>query len=131
MGKSGLYTLLKEGKSVCRLDHTLISFVDFFRFPDIFHENGVFDTVALQAEPIQLGLDINLQAYGEKLMQNKKGCIVAIEPSSGEILSMVSLPLMGLTCLGGTEASIRTTLACEAVVVVEVAVKGVVAADVS
>ena len=56
------------------------------------YENGVFDTVALQAEPIQLGLDINLQAYGEKLMQNKKGCIVAIEPSSGEILSMISAP---------------------------------------
>ena len=56
------------------------------------YENGRFDTVALQAQPIQLGLDINLQAYGERLMQNKKGCIVAIEPQSGEILSMISAP---------------------------------------
>ena len=56
------------------------------------YEDGIYDTVARQAPPIQLGLDIKLQAYGEKLMQNKKGCIVAIEPKSGEILSMVSAP---------------------------------------
>lgn len=56
------------------------------------YENGMFDTVAKQSPPIQLGLDIQLQAYGEKLMQNKKGCIVAIEPKSGEILTMVSAP---------------------------------------
>ncbi len=37
-------------------------------------------------------LDAKLQAYGEKLMQNKLGCIVAIEPKSGEILSFVSAP---------------------------------------
>ncbi len=56
------------------------------------YENGIYDTVAQQAPPIQLGLDIDLQAYGERLMQNKKGCIVAIEPKSGEILTMVSAP---------------------------------------
>lgn len=56
------------------------------------YEDGIYDTVAKQAPSIQLGLDIKLQAYGEKLMQNKKGCIVAIEPKSGEILSMVSAP---------------------------------------
>lgn len=37
-------------------------------------------------------LDLNLQQYGEYLMQNKVGSIVAIEPSSGEILTMVSTP---------------------------------------
>lgn len=37
-------------------------------------------------------IDAELQAYGEALMQNKKGCVVAIEPSTGEILSMVSSP---------------------------------------
>jgi len=56
------------------------------------YDNGRFDTVAKQAPPLYLGLDIALQAYGESLMQNKKGCIVAIEPKSGEILSMVSSP---------------------------------------
>ncbi len=55
-------------------------------------ENGKYDTVAVQAGAIQLGIDIDLQAYGELLMKNKKGCIVAIEPATGEILAMVSSP---------------------------------------
>jgi penicillin-binding protein 2 len=37
-------------------------------------------------------MDADLQAYGEKLMQNKRGCIVAVEPSTGEILALVSAP---------------------------------------
>ncbi|MDX2359380.1 MAG: penicillin-binding transpeptidase domain-containing protein [Crocinitomicaceae bacterium] len=55
-------------------------------------EDGKYDTTAVQAPPIHLGLDIELQAYGELLLQNKKGCIVAIEPSTGEILALVSSP---------------------------------------
>jgi penicillin-binding protein 2 len=55
-------------------------------------EGGKYDTTAKQADPIHLGLDIELQAYGEKLMQNKKGAIVAIEPKTGEILTLVSAP---------------------------------------
>ena len=53
---------------------------------------GKYDTIARQSPPLKLGIDINLQAYGEKLLQNKKGCIVAIEPSSGEIIAMISAP---------------------------------------
>ena len=55
-------------------------------------ENGKYDTIAEQANPIHLGLDVELQAYGEMILKNKKGCIVAIEPSSGEILALVSSP---------------------------------------
>jgi penicillin-binding protein 2 len=54
--------------------------------------NGKLDTNAIQGPPLHLGIDIVLQAYGEKLMQNKLGSIVAIEPSTGEILAMVSAP---------------------------------------
>lgn len=54
--------------------------------------DGKLDTAAIQGPPLTLGLDIDLQAYGELLMQNKLGSIVAIEPSSGEILAMVSAP---------------------------------------
>jgi penicillin-binding protein 2 len=54
--------------------------------------DGKYDTTAMQSAPMKLGLDIELQAYGEKLMQNKKGCIVAIDPKTGEILAMVSAP---------------------------------------
>lgn len=56
------------------------------------YADGQLDTLALQGPELHLGLDIDLQAYGEKLMQNKKGCIVAIEPGTGEILSLVSAP---------------------------------------
>ncbi|MBB79143.1 MAG: peptidoglycan glycosyltransferase [Crocinitomicaceae bacterium] len=55
-------------------------------------ENGKYDTIAEQADPIYLGLDADLQAYGEMILKNKKGCIVAIEPSTGEILALVSSP---------------------------------------
>ncbi len=55
-------------------------------------ENGKYDTMAVQYPPVTLGLDIELQEYGEKLLQNKRGCIVAIEPKTGEILALVSSP---------------------------------------
>lgn len=54
--------------------------------------NGAYDIPAINGTDISLGLDIDLQAYGESLMQNKKGGIVAIEPSSGEILALLSSP---------------------------------------
>lgn len=56
------------------------------------YANGKYDTIAKQSPGLTLSMDITLQAYGELLMQNKKGCIVAIEPKSGEILTMVSAP---------------------------------------
>lgn len=56
------------------------------------YAGGKYDTVAKQGPALTLGVDINLQAYGEKLMVNKRGCIVAIEPKTGEILALVSAP---------------------------------------
>lgn len=56
------------------------------------YANGKYDTTAKQGLALQLSVDIDLQAYGEELMKNKRGCIVAIEPSTGEILAMVSAP---------------------------------------
>ena len=64
--------------------------------------DGKLDTAAVQAPALQLGLDIELQAYGEKLMENKLGCIVAIEPETGEILAMVSSPSFDPNLLVGT-----------------------------
>ncbi|MCA1746045.1 MAG: penicillin-binding protein 2, partial [Bacteroidales bacterium] len=46
---------------------------------------GRIDTTAVAGKDITLTLDIDLQAYGELLMQNKSGSVVAIEPSTGEI----------------------------------------------
>jgi penicillin-binding protein 2 len=56
------------------------------------YENGRMDTVAVKGKDLKTTLDIDLQQYGELLMQNKAGSIVAIEPSTGEILAMVTSP---------------------------------------
>jgi len=56
------------------------------------YNNGLLDNAATSGEDILTTIDIDLQAYGESLMANKRGSIVAIEPSSGEILSIISAP---------------------------------------
>lgn len=55
-------------------------------------DNGRLDSSAISGSDIISTIDLDLQAYGELLMQNKMGSIVAIEPSTGEILSMLSSP---------------------------------------
>lgn len=54
--------------------------------------DGKFDTAAVIGTDIKTTIDANLQYYGEKLMSHKKGSIVAIDPSTGEILMVVSSP---------------------------------------
>lgn len=55
-------------------------------------QNGKFDTLPQSGLDLVISLDIELQAYAEELMQNKKGAVVAIEPNTGEILSFLSSP---------------------------------------
>ena len=55
-------------------------------------QEGKYDTAAFAGTDLYSSLDADLQSYGELLMSNKKGSIVAIEPSTGEILCMVSCP---------------------------------------
>ena len=54
--------------------------------------DGALDTLPIAGKDIYLGLDAELQTYGEALLKNKTGSIVAIEPSTGEILALVSSP---------------------------------------
>ncbi len=54
--------------------------------------DGQFDETPVPGKNLTLGLDIQLQMLGERLMKNKIGSIVAIEPETGEILCMVSSP---------------------------------------
>lgn len=56
------------------------------------YANGSMDTLAVQGSDIISGIDMDIQEYGEKLMKNKTGSIVAIEPNTGEILALVSSP---------------------------------------
>ncbi|MDC0204162.1 penicillin-binding protein 2 [Flavobacteriales bacterium] len=68
-------------------------------------QNGEFDTLAIAGKTLTSTIDINLQDYGEKLMQNKIGAIVAIEPGTGEILSLISSPTYDLNVLNGRKRS--------------------------
>ena len=65
-----------------------------------FH-GGVYDINAQNGKNLYTGIDRVLQEYGESLMQNKIGAIVAIEPNSGEILAMVSSPSYNPNLLTG------------------------------
>jgi penicillin-binding protein 2 len=56
------------------------------------YRQGQFDTTAVVGQNINLTLDIDLQVYGELLLQNKIGGAVAIEPKTGEILALISSP---------------------------------------
>ncbi len=56
------------------------------------YRNGEFNTKPVPGKDITLGIDIDLQRLGERLMEGKLGSIVAIEPATGEVLCMVSSP---------------------------------------
>ncbi len=58
-------------------------------------KNGTHDINATPGEDLVASIDGELQQYGEHIMANKVGSIVAIEPSTGEILAIISSP--GLT----------------------------------
>ena len=76
MGKRGVKRFIRDNKS---------------RIQGSF-ENGAFDTSAVAGKNLHLSLDVELQKLGEKLMNNKVGSIVAINPKTGGILCMVSAP---------------------------------------
>ncbi len=54
--------------------------------------NGVLDTLPQEGHNLYITIDATLQEYSEKIMANKRGCVVAIEPSTGEVLTLVSAP---------------------------------------
>ncbi|MBU2649713.1 MAG: penicillin-binding protein 2 [Bacteroidetes bacterium] len=69
--------------------------------------DGSLDTVSVPGSNIQITIDSELQQYGEMLMENKIGSIVAIEPSSGEILALVTSPSYDPNLLVGRIRSIN------------------------
>ena len=56
------------------------------------YKDGEYDTLAVSGKDLTLTIDSELQQYGETLMTGKRGGIVAIEPSSGEILALITAP---------------------------------------
>ena len=69
------------------------------------YRNGEFDTVAINGKDLKLTLDIELQLYAQKLMSGKRGGIVALEPSTGEILTLVTAPSYDPNMLVGRKRS--------------------------
>ncbi|QBN18910.1 penicillin-binding protein 2 [Flavobacterium nackdongense] len=73
-------------------------------------KEGKYDTIAVQGEDIHLTVDMELQKYGEELMINKRGGIVAIEPKTGEILALVTAPNYDPAILVGRQRSKNYTM---------------------
>lgn len=68
-------------------------------------KDGKYDTIAVQGKDITLTIDAELQKYGEALMKNKRGGIIAIEPKTGEILCLVTAPSYDPSILVGRQRS--------------------------
>ena len=90
VGKSGIektYESLLCGKKGHRVVH-----VDVHSREIGSYQHGMFDTMPVAGDDLYSTIDAGLQEYAERLMANKRGCVVAIEPSTGEILALVSAP---------------------------------------
>ncbi len=90
IGKSGLeHSYEKELRGTKGIKNVL---VDVLNREQGRYMNGIYDIPAVAGKDLLTGLDLSLQEYGEKLLKGRKGSIVAIEPNTGEILAMVSMP---------------------------------------
>ena len=69
------------------------------------YQNGALDRRPVPGKNLTLSIDLNLQALGERLLEGKIGSIVAIEPSTGEVLCMVSSPTYDPRIMVGRERS--------------------------
>ena len=68
-------------------------------------KDGAYDTLSTPGQDLITGIDLELQKYGEYLMGGKSGSVAAIEPSSGEILALVSGPSYDPNLLTGRKYS--------------------------
>ncbi|MFT7364549.1 MAG: penicillin-binding protein 2 [Algoriphagus sp.] len=68
-------------------------------------KNGEYDTASVAGNNITSTIDMDLQRYGEHLLQGKTGSVVAIEPKTGEILAMISAPFYDPNSLTGADFS--------------------------
>ena len=87
MGKRGVKRLIRDNKG---------------RLQGAF-ERGEFDTTAVAGKNLYASIDVELQQLGEKLMTNKVGSIVAIDPRTGGILCMISAPTYNPNYLTGNQ----------------------------
>lgn len=103
IGQSGLESFYEKdlsGKRGIRFKFKDVDGIEKGTFRD-----GKFDTLSIPGKDLTTTIDIELQEYGEKLFKGKVGSLVAIEPSTGEILAIVSGPSYDPTLLTGRKFS--------------------------
>ena len=90
IGKSGIERIYEKelrGKKGLK-----VMLVDVHNREKGSYRDGALDSLPVPGKDIYLSLDAELQAYGEQLMQGKRGAIVAIDPKTGQILAFVNSP---------------------------------------
>lgn len=87
MGQRGIKFLIKDNKN--RIQGS--------------YENGIFDTAAIAGRNLYTSIDIEVQQLAEKLLQNKIGAAVAINPKTGGIIALASAPGYDPNLLTGAE----------------------------
>jgi penicillin-binding protein 2 len=103
IGQSGIESYYEEqlrGKRGVRFKLRNVKGVEKGSF-----KNGAYDTLSIPGQDLASGIDLDLQQYGELLMKGKSGSIAAIEPSSGEVLALVSGPSYDPNLLTGSKYS--------------------------
>ena len=99
-GIEGAYDTILRGRKGMKM-----TLVDVHNRNQGSFQDGAFDTSAINGKNIICTIDSDLQIYGEKLMRNKMGAIVAIEPHSGEILCLITSPNYTLDEMNGRKRS--------------------------
>ncbi|MBI3220614.1 MAG: penicillin-binding protein 2 [Bacteroidetes bacterium] len=103
IGQSGIESFYEEqlrGKRGVRFKLRNVKGVEKGSF-----KNGAYDTLSIPGQDLIASIDLDLQQYGEMLMRGKSGSIAAIEPSTGEVLALVSGPSYDPTLLTGKNYS--------------------------
>lgn len=103
IGKNGIELSYEKELRGIRGKQTVL--VDAFNRVKGSYADGEYDTKPVAGEDLISSIDIDLQAYGEELMTQKAGSIVAIEPKTGEVLAMVNGPSYNPNLLTGKSRS--------------------------
>lgn len=90
LGKKGVESFYE--KQLRGLKGEKYFYVDKYGVAKGTYKDGLLDVEAVDGKNILLSIDIELQQYGEKLLDNKMGSVVAIEPGTGEVLALISSP---------------------------------------
>jgi penicillin-binding protein 2 len=102
-GRSGLESAYEKQLMGQRGIRILVK--DNLNRPQGSYGNGQYDTAAIAGKNLYTSIDVDLQQFGEKLMNNKVGSIVAIDPRTGGILALISSPTFDPNFLTGPDRS--------------------------